>query len=159
MSSPNDTQIHVKLQLTLVNHNLKALSKRLQNHGQDTTSKELEGSSDGLWLSSFPKSGRKDWVCYEIVSLRNVRSYTDKISPTWLSKHELNEDNTNRHADRDWGKLRRSHLYTKSYRQLRRAERGRKTGWLIIHYQMFRTQNINMQDITLARWWFGGIHP
>lgn len=40
-------------------------------------------------------------VCCEIVSPRNVKSYTHKASPTWMPKHELNRDGTNIYANMD----------------------------------------------------------
>jgi len=40
-------------------------------------------------------------VCSEILSPRNVRSYTHKVSPTWLPKHELNREDSNKHANVD----------------------------------------------------------
>ena len=33
--------------------------------------------------------------------LSNVRSYTHNVSPTWLSKYELNKDINNRHTPLD----------------------------------------------------------
>ena len=36
----------------------------------------------------------------------NFRSYSHKVSPTWLAKHDQSKDNTNIHADVDRGKLR-----------------------------------------------------
>lgn len=41
------------------------------------------------------KRGQKD--C-ETASPSNVKSYIPKVSPTWLSKYEINEDDTNEHA-------------------------------------------------------------
>lgn len=40
--------------------------------------------------------------CCEILSLRNVRSYTHKVSPTWPPESELNKDS--RHANTDSGR-------------------------------------------------------
>ena len=36
--------------------------------------------------------------CCDAVPPRNVRSYTHKVSPRWMTKCEWNEHNTNRHA-------------------------------------------------------------
>lgn len=57
-------------------------------------------------------------VCCEIVFPRNVTSYTHKVSPTWLSKHELNKDNTDRHAKVYERQPIRPQPYTKNYKQL-----------------------------------------
>lgn len=35
------------------------------------------------------------------LSTINVRSYTHKVSPTWLPKHELNREDSNKHANVD----------------------------------------------------------
>jgi hypothetical protein len=37
----------------------------------------------------------------KIVSLSKIRSYTHKVSPTWLPTHELNKNDTNTHAEVD----------------------------------------------------------
>jgi hypothetical protein len=37
----------------------------------------------------------------KIISSSNVRNYTHKLSPTWLSKHELRKANNNAHAKID----------------------------------------------------------
>lgn len=39
------------------------------------------------------------------LSARNIRSYTQKFSPTGLPKCELKNDNINRHANADGGGL------------------------------------------------------
>lgn len=51
------------------------------------------------------------------LSPRSVRSYTHKVSPTWLPRHELKED-TNRHAEVGEGATTRQ----LRMRQLRNAE-------------------------------------
>lgn len=76
-------------------------------------------------------------VGYEIVSSKNVRNNTYKVSPSGLTKQELNQDfsnhakvgekDTNRHANRKEGKLVRSRPYTKSYRMLRNVASGRNS--------------------------------
>lgn len=53
------------------------------------------------------------WDC-----VSHVRSYTIKISPVWLLKHELNK-NSNRHANMGKGKPTRPPPCTKNQRQLR----------------------------------------
>jgi hypothetical protein len=42
----------------------------------------------------------------EAVSLRNARSYSHEVSPTWLPKHDLKMKNTNRHINVDGIKCR-----------------------------------------------------
>lgn len=51
-------------------------------------------------------------ICYEIVSPRNVRNYTNKISPIRLAKHELNTNDSNKRAKGDREKLMRLQPYT-----------------------------------------------
>jgi hypothetical protein len=46
------------------------------------------------------------WSRYVCCVSMNVRSCTHKVSPAWLSKHELNK-NTKRHANGDKGNSRR----------------------------------------------------
>ena len=45
-------------------------------------------------MEIFRARGTEVW-CYKVVFPRNVRSYTHKVSPTWLPKGDLNKDNTN----------------------------------------------------------------
>ena len=59
-----------------------------------------------------PKEQR---IFCDIVSPRNVRSYTHKFSPTLLPKHELNKGTNNRHARVDGVKTTRSQPYTKDW--------------------------------------------
>lgn len=52
-------------------------------------------------------------VCYERLSPSNVRSYSPKVSPISLSKHEPKKDVMNRHAKVDGEKPMRPQLYIK----------------------------------------------
>lgn len=58
------------------------------------------------------------------MSPSNVRSYTYKVSPTWMPKHERNKDNTNEYAKHDKEKPIGPQLNTENYRQLRTAGVG-----------------------------------
>ena len=62
-------------------------------------------------------------VCFEIVSPRNVRKYIHKVPPTWLPKHDLNKDNTNKHANVDSRELMRPQSHTQNSKQLRNEMR------------------------------------
>ena len=61
-------------------------------------------------------------LCSKIVPPCDVRSFTHKVLPVWMSKHELNKDNSNRHAKVDTEKPTMPQPYTMSVRQLRNAE-------------------------------------
>jgi hypothetical protein len=50
---------------------------------------------------------------YETLSSRNVKSYTHKVSPTLLHKHELTR--TNRQAKVGRGMPKRPQCYTRNY--------------------------------------------
>lgn len=56
-------------------------------------------------------------VCYEIVSPRNVRSHTHKVSPTWLPKLELNKGDVNRHANMDEKKTHEASTLLREYKE------------------------------------------
>jgi hypothetical protein len=73
------------------------------------------------WRQNDCKS-QKIRVGCESVSHSNVRSYVQSL--TWLPRHELNKDNTNRHPRVDERKSKRPQFYSKSDRQIRdvRAE-------------------------------------
>lgn len=43
---------------------------------------------------------REQKGCCEVVSLRNVRSYTLKVSPIWLTRQELTKNSINSQATR-----------------------------------------------------------
>lgn len=60
-------------------------------------------------------SSEEQGVCFEIVCPRNVRSYIHDSSPTWLPKHKLHNDNSDRHDNVGRRK-------PKNYRQLGREE-------------------------------------
>lgn len=65
------------------------LQNNLHSQGLGISSKE-----EVMWLYK-----PEDWeVCWEIVFPCYVRSYIHKLSPTWLSKYELEKDD-NRHVD------------------------------------------------------------
>jgi hypothetical protein len=49
---------------------------------------------------------------YEIVSFSNIKSYTRKISWTWLPKHETNKEDTNIQAKWDGKFFSRPQSYT-----------------------------------------------
>lgn len=49
---------------------------------------------------------RETEIWCDTVSPGNFRSYSHKVSHTWLATHDQSKDNTNRHANVDWGKLR-----------------------------------------------------
>lgn len=71
-------------------------------------------------------------VCCNTVSPWSVRSYTHEVSLTWLSKHKLDNGQTNRHAKVDRGKLMRPqprHLRNAESRR-NRLTQGRATNWL-----------------------------
>lgn len=57
------------------------------------------------------------------MSPSDVRSYTYKVSPTRMPKHEQSKDNTNEYARRDEEKT-GPQLNTRNYRQLRKAGGG-----------------------------------
>lgn len=61
----------------------------------------------------------------DCVSEKSQRSFTCEVSSTRLPKHDPNKDDTERHANKEQGALRRPQLQTKSLRQLRYAERVR----------------------------------
>ena len=69
----------------------------------------------------------------------DVLSYTHKVSPTWLPKHELNRDHI-RHGKVDGRNPRRPQSYTENYRYLRNVESKRnsfpqgRTHQLVIQY-------------------------
>lgn len=71
--------------------------------------------------------GQHQGVCREVMSPRNVRSYTQKVSPTWLSKPELNKD-SNRPAKASRGEPTGPRPYAEDSRQRRRGE-GEKWSW------------------------------
>lgn len=71
-------------------------------------------------LCKFARA-RDQGVCCEVLSPGNVRSYTNKVPPTWLPKHELDKANDSRHGKVDERKLRRPQPYKKKYRWLRKA--------------------------------------
>ena len=48
-----------------------------------------------------------------ILSPVHIRSYTQKVSPTWMPKCELSEDKTNEYGKLDGGKPMRPQPYTK----------------------------------------------
>lgn len=60
---------------------------------------------------------------------RNIRSFTYKVSPTWLPKHEQNKyNNTDYYMD---GGNPTIHLpYTKNFRRQKNAKSGRNKGFL-----------------------------
>lgn len=61
-------------------------------------------------------------VCCESVFLMKVRSYTQKVSLTWLPKHKWTRTITDKLT---WAKYTGPQPYTKSSRQLRGPESGR----------------------------------
>lgn len=83
----------------------------------------------------------------------NIRTYIHKISATELPKYELINDDTNWHAKVDREKPIRPELYTKNYRQLRKARsmRGRlpwrRAYQLFVHCQKVIPETIHTRNI------------
>lgn len=84
------------------------------------------------------------------VSPNNVRNYIHKISPTWLRKHDLNEDDTIFNVK--GGRLTSPPFYTKNYRQInagssRDSFPQRRAHQLVVQYQMASPENIHTSSI------------
>ena len=83
-------------------------------------------------------------VCCEIVSSRNVRSYTYQVSPTWLPKQKLKKGNNKCTIIDNRRKLRRHQPYTKIYSQPKNAEGKRshlpKRKSILVGYPMLNSQ-------------------
>lgn len=82
----------------------------------------------------------------------NVRSCTHKASPTRLTKHESNDDDTNTHTKVDGGKSVKSQPYTENQRSLKNAKGRRspphgKAHQLVIQYHMVIPENIHVSNI------------
>ena len=82
----------------------------------------------------------------DCVSSPCQRFYTHEVSPTWLPKHELNENKTNKHANvESSGDLNYRQTVTGNKRTLRTGEinslnRGRVLK-LVIYYQVVSPEN------------------
>lgn len=75
-----------------------------------------------------------------IMSLRNARSYTYRVSLKWLPKYQMNKD-TYTHTSMEQGKLRVCLPCIKNYRKLKHAENGRTNlPWARLH-QLFISTN------------------
>lgn len=91
------------------------------------------------------------WNCY--LFIRAGMIWVESSLLKRILKHELNKDNTNKHAKLDGRKPRRPQFYTKSYIQLRKA--GSRSGdlpqerayQLAFQYQMVRPENIHTSNI------------
>jgi hypothetical protein len=59
----------------------------------------------------LPRSEYQE-LCCEVMSPNNARSYTQEVSPTQLSKHGLNRDNSNGRTKLYWEKPMRPQPYT-----------------------------------------------
>ena len=66
--------------------------------------------------------GQDQGVCCHTVSSMNIKSYTHNISPTWLPKRGLRQDDINRHTNIDGEKATRPQIYTKYHGQIKNAE-------------------------------------
>lgn len=73
-------------------------------------------------------------VGFDIVPLRNLRSYTYEVSPVWLSEHR-NANHINRHANTNGGTLIRLYII-ENYRQLKmlNEETHTQTNTLLITF-------------------------
>lgn len=91
----------------------------------------------GIWLLKenrsflqviYPKNWRSsvDFVqlCLSMCC-SNIRSYTRKVSATWLPKHGLKKDSTSGHAQIDEETPMKPQHYPKNFKELRETESGR----------------------------------
>lgn len=84
-----------------------------------------------------------------IVSLRNIKRYTHKVSGKCPTKHELNEDDNNEHAKQGEKNFRRPQPYTVIYRKLDNVGSvlpQERTHWLVAQNQMV-SMNIHKNNI------------
>lgn len=91
------------------------------------------------------------WNCY--LSIRVGMIWVESTPLKRILKHELNKDNTNKHARLDGRKPRRPQFYTKSYIQLRKAGSGSgdlpqgSAYQLAFQYHMVRPENIHTSNM------------
>lgn len=64
---------------------------------------------------------RESEFCYEIISSRSIKSSNCKASTTWITKYNLNNEDTHEHVIKNDEKHMTPQFYTENCRQLSKA--------------------------------------
>lgn len=102
----------------------------MQCYGVQSQWKHLQNIPAPMAQGTLRKGGWKDckrqrsWEFSVGLCLLIMSGVTPRVSPTWLSKNELNKYDNNKHAKLDREPM-SPQPYTKNYRQLRMARDGR----------------------------------